>query len=616
MSAVGVTCGRTVAIARRSLSSAFAIGGFLAACGAAFAFGLNAAEGGTMLVAAVWSASVAPFLPALAAFLAMDTWSEELRTGRVGVLLSSPVKERELVFGKFLGVWTSLLCTLAFALVSAVALLWHFAPQALEGVGVSGFLPGFIALAVQGALWCAVSVAASALFRNSAASACASLMVLVALPRGGWAALVAWMPGGAAHLGEMPLDAHVIDAASGVLPVGVWASYAILVLAALFACTKAVALVRLVGRGGVSLRASTAFSILLAAIAASLAIMLASHVETTVELPVGDGAVRLSRRTAGILSESSGVISLSCFMPRGDARFRQAHRLARALSRAAKATGGVRIDVRHVDPRWDLGAAERLIRSGAEPGSLVFEKGSRCVSVPVGDGAGERECALAIQSIAMPPQRRSVYWTAGHGEASFEAYGAAGMSDIARELARGGYRNFTADLATDSQIPQDCALVVVAGAKDDFSRAELGAVDAYLKRGGRMLVLSGSVDHGGVSSLLPAWGIRASAQTIPGARTISGSDVIVTDFTDHPIASRLKGSRIVLERPLSFSNSAAADTGRGADRIEFLPVARVGASAVAAVVERGSGMGSDLALRPTRIVVVGDAGFASNGALA
>ena len=39
-------------------------------------------------------------------------------------------------------------------------------------------------------------------------------------------------------------------------------------------------------------------------------------------------------------------------------------------------------------------------------------------------------------------------------------------------------------------------------------------------------------------------------------------------------------------------------------------------SVVVASVERGGGAGSDVALRPTRIVVIGDSGFVLNGSLA
>lgn len=77
----------------------------------------------------------------------------------------------------------------------------------------------------------------------------------------------------------------------------------------------------------------------------------------------------------------------------------------------------------------------------------------------------------------------------------------------------------------------------------------------------------------------------------------------------------LKGSRIVLERPVTFSPSAVVGSGTGADSIGFSSVAKVGDQTVVAALERGMGTGRDLAIRPTRIVIAGDASFALNGSL-
>ena len=116
--------------------------------------------------------------------------------------------------------------------------------------------------------------------------------------------------------------------------------------------------------------------------------------------------------------------------------------------------------------------------------------------------------------------------------------------------------------------------------------------------------------------MLPAWGVRPLDVSIEGAKTLSGTDVIASDFSDHPISAPLKGSRIVLERPVSFEPSAAVGTGAGADSIEFLAVAKTRGAVVAAAVERGAGAGRDLAIRPTRLVVLGDSTFVQNAALA
>ncbi len=616
MSPVRVTVLRTVGRMRSLYSSAFSVAGFLAAAAALFAFRLNDAEGGRLAVSSIWAMSVAPFLPALAAVLAMDVWSDERQSGRIEMLLSAPVRERDLTFGKFLGVFVATVVCIVLSFMTTLVALRISAPETLAGVGNFSFCPALFALMLQSALWCAVSVAASALFSHAATAACASLLMLVGVPRGGWAALIAWAPQGRTAFGEMPLDAQVLDMSSGLFSTGTLVSYLVLTAVFLFTASKAVAALRLAGRGAMSLRLSTLFAVLLSFVFTALAATLAHRLDLKLDIPFAAGGETFSARTRSILEEAHGNMTVTCFLPRSDARFREIGHFLRSLRSQSAALGGMDIELRYVDPHWDIGSSERLVRLGAKEGSVVFERGRRVAVLSLSDGFGERICASAILRLTMPPQRRNVYWTVGHGENSPSEYGSWGMSDIARDLARDGYRNVAIDLAgEEASIPSDCALIVVAGAKDDFSRAEIGRIDTYLRSGGRMLVFASNAESGGVASLMPGWGLRASSTSVAETRTISGTDVMVGEFSEHPITKPLEGSRILLERPLAFMPSAAAEAGAGADRIEFTALARSGSSVVAAVLERGAGAGSDLSIRPTRIVVVGDAGFVVNGQL-
>ena len=615
MSAVRITAFRTIGRARNVLSTAFAVAGFLSASALFFAYRLEAAEGSGLSASVLWASSVAMVLPALVALLAMDVWSEERLSGRIEGLLSLAVRERDYVIGKFFGVLAVTTGTLLLSLLGTAGTLFLLAPRALDGSGFVGFLMALAPLFVQSVLWCAVCVMLSAMFRHAATVACAALLLTVVLPRSVWAGLMRWSSAGRSVFGEFPLDEHVVDIASGMLPVGTVLAYFVLSGVALFIASKLVASSRLTGRRALGLRFSTGVTVLLAMAVVILAVPLLQKVNPTVDFSV-PGTISLSQRTRSIITESSGSVSVTCFLPRDDVRFRTAGRLLRQLQREAESLGGARIALRFVDPRWDLGAAERLVRNGVTGECLVFEKGRRRVILPFDEDCGERACASAIRQISSPLQRRNVYWTVGHGESSFDSYDAFGMSDIARELYGEGFHNERIDLAAAQQIPGDCALILIAGAKDDFSRVEIGRLDSYLRGGGRLLVLVGSASSGGVTSLLPSWGIRPSDVRIKDAKTLSGSDVLVSDFADHPIAASLKGSRIVLERPVSFSPSAVVGKGSGADSIAFRSVARADSSVVVASVERGGGAGSDVALRPTRIVVIGDSGFVLNGSLA
>ena len=634
MSPVRATMRRTVGMARSLFSCTLAVVGFMALSAVAFAFGLESAEGGRLPLSVVWAASVSPLLPVLAAVLAMDVWSDERMTGRIDLLLSVSVRERDLMLGKFLGVLAMFALTLVLTLASTLGALWFCAPQTLAGAWLGSFCLALFALFLQGVSWCAISVALSALFARAAVAACAAVALLVAVPRSLWAGLMMLAPSGRTAFGEMPLDAHVIDFASGLIPVGTALGYAAVSLTALFVGVKSVAACRLVGRGARTLRLSTGLSVVLSLVLCGLALLLFNKVSPVLDLSVSGASSALSPRTCSILAEFGEGVRITCFLPRNDSRFRPVSHLLRQFRRESQSFGGSGIELRFVDPRWDIGAAERLIRSGVEENCLVFEKGRRIVSVPIagpadkdrldaraqgsdeGEVFGERLCAATIRRVSAPLQRRSVYWTTGHGETAFDAYGALGLTDIARDLAFEGFRNLPIDLAATAKAPKDCALIVIAGAKDDFSRAEIGWLDAYLRDGGRLLVLLASSKSGGVVSMLPSWGIRPRDLPLHGQKTLTGSDVLVSEFSNHAISAPLQGSRIVLERPIAFEPSAVAEAGTGADRIDFVSVASVGPAAVVAAVERGGATGRDLALRPTRIVVVGDASFALNGPLA
>jgi len=615
MSPVSVTCRRTLSRLRNLYTTALLAGGFLAASAAVFAFALAAAEGTHQALSSVWALSVAPFLPVLAAFFAADAWCEERQSGRIDLLLTVAVREREIVLGKAVGVWFALAVVTLLSLASCLLTLAFLAPAAFAGVRVASFVPALFILGLQGALWTAVSVAVSTMFARTFAAVATSLAVLVGLPRGLWAAALQWMPGGRLQLGEMPLDAMVADVASGLVPTGIVLLFVILTALFLFLSSKGTAFLRLPGRGSRKARLSTSVAMVLSVVCAVACSALAFRLDTPLDLQL-DSVQTVSARMRRVLSDTSGRVTVTAFLPRKSPEFRTVARYLRALKRQADTSGGLALTVQFVDPEWDIGAAGRLVRLGVKENAVVFEKGSRLVSVGVRDGADDGIVGSALRSVALPPQHRDVYWTTGHGEAAFDSYGPWGVSDIARVLVRNGYCNRALDLSADRAIPADCALIAIAGARDAFSRTELARLDAYLRGGGRLLVLMGPSAEGGVSALLPAWGVRPLTARLTGARTLSGMDVIVTDFADHAVSAGFEGARLVLEKPLAFEPSAAVKSGTGADRLTFSPLASVGGVHVMAAVERGGAAGADLAVRPTRIVVVGDPTFVENGQLA
>ncbi len=612
--AMRVTWARTMGRARNVYMTAFSVAGFLFVAAVLFAYQMGEAEGTAVKLPAVWALGVSWVLPVLAAFLGMDVWSEERRTGRIDFMLTVAADESQFVWGKFLGVWTWVLMSVVIFWVFTMVGLMVAAPQALKGIEWVSFVPALVILFLQSALWSAVAVMMSAMTRQGAVAALMSVGLMVALPRGLWALALVWLPQGRITLGEMPLDAQVMDFSSGAISVGILVSYVIVTVGVLYIATNVVKGYRLVGKKARGMRRATGVIILLTCVMMALGVSFVTRMDFGMEVPVLSGT-RFSERTRAVLAEAHGEVEVTCFLPRRHAAWRSVGQFTRALAREAEMLGGVRLVVHYVDPRWDVAAAARLVREGVAEDSLVFRRLRRRIVLPLKDGVSERNCASAILSLTMPPGRRTVYWTRGHGEIAFDDYSSWGMSDMARELSREGYQNEAIDLTEKKEVPTDAALVIVAGAKEDFSRAEMGALNGYLRQGGRMFVLMDASGTGGVAQMLPALGMRVQVQVLGATKAFAGGEVVVKEFSDHAIVAPLGASQIVLDKPVTFEASSAAAGIAGVDRVEFAPLAKVGSAVVAALVERGAGAGEDLALRPMRIAAIGDATFVLNGQL-
>ena len=666
MRTVRVVTMRTFGALAGSLSTTLAVAVFLGVSGGLFAKALLGGEGGLTPVAVLWALAAAPALPVLTALLTMRLVADERMSGRIDLTLSAPVREREFVLGKFLGAWLYAALALVLYLTVPLVLLPVSAPALAAHLTWDVFLPAWAALVLQAALWCACGLFASACLRHAAVAAVVSIALTVVLPDAAYQAAFTWLRAFRVRFSEQPFTGHLVDLSTGLVQLSTVFLYFAFTVCALFAASKALALLRLAGRGWRGARLSTACAILLGLAFTVCAVVFVDRFDFSLELP-SRGGFAASDRTRQILAETSGEsVSVTCFLSRRAPAYPAVRRLLRGLEATARGVAGVQLEVAGVDPRWDLGAAGRLVKAGVPEGTIVFQRGRRQVKVAVDDlfavstngtlavtteGLFEAEsaCATAVQRLSVAGRRGTLYWTTGHGESSADSYDAVyGMSDIARELRQNGYRIKTIDLSQSATVPEDCAVLVVAGAREPFSRTETQRVDGFLRGGGRLLVLAAATPNAGVGSLLADWGVQQLPCTaVSPSRTFNGADVLVTDFGDHAVTRPLEDCTLLFEgasvlRPTAAAATNAVETALAAsiDRTEFTALARTGAESwgesepevrpwvfdptveprgplvLAAALERGGGVAKDLAFRPTRIVVVGDATFALNGALA
>jgi len=158
----------------------------------------------------------------------------------------------------------------------------------------------------------------------------------------------------------------------------------------------------------------------------------------------------------------------------------------RFLDRCQMHTSNLRIEF--FDPELDILKKESLQLSNLSPqGALVLKCGTRERVInfsDVNDRLEEGAFTQALIYVARDSQPK-LYFLSGHDEPSL-----ASMSELSARLKEESYvvEEFTLNVL-DPQIPSDCSVLVINGPKGDLQLPEVKAIQDYLKRGGRMLVL-------------------------------------------------------------------------------------------------------------------------------
>jgi ABC-type uncharacterized transport system involved in gliding motility auxiliary subunit len=176
-------------------------------------------------------------------------------------------------------------------------------------------------------------------------------------------------------------------------------------------------------------------------------------------------------------------------------------------------------------------AAQRFNVQGA--GALYIENGENKTfvqSLSPRQELKETEVTAGIERALSKPEQ--IAWLQGHGEPDPQSWGQA-----YRSIRNKNYRVQPLVLA-QTPIPKETNLVAWIGAQKPLLPDELTALDRYLDKGGRLLLLAGPKAQLGADSLLQKWGITLEDRLVRSQRPDDGrigNGAIVTDYGDHPI---------------------------------------------------------------------------------
>ena len=298
----------------------------------------------------------------------------------------------------------------------------------------------------------------------------------------------------------------------------------------------------------------------------------------------------LSRRTHETLARLSGRVRIIAFFERNHVMVEPVRHLLEEYRAAALSNPDLTLDVIYVDPKRDLAMAEKVAREyEAELNAVIIDIGGASTVVRAnalvqedfdlwGGGGrrlvgfqGEGAISSALWSITRP-EKPVVYVTVGHGERETGSFHEqTGYSGIAREMKMDSLLVKPLLLVEAESVPEDAAVLLIAGPTTRFAAQEIRKVEQYLARGGRVLMLIDHESDGGLSGLVGEWGIELSDH-IGVDESLTGQVLVVSHYGNHPAAKHLRNTMTVFTTPRALHPSQESDGAR-ADRPVVTPLA-------------------------------------------
>jgi hypothetical protein len=387
------------------------------------------------------------------------------------------------------------------------------------------------------------------------------------------------------------------------------------------------------------------------------------------------GRYSLSDKTVNVLKDLKTPVQITVFMTAGTPLYPEVDDLLKRYRAKSPM-----ISVETLDPTRNLARSKTFVEEmGLRDFAVVFRAGEKKKIISkdriveydysrammggepsVKNFRGEQEFTSAILAVTQGKVPKVVF-TSGHGERKFDAPRERdGFSEVAESLKADnctveGWASLGA-----GAVPEGADLVVVAGPRSPFTEAEREVLKKYLDAGGRALLFldvefspgaGGALSDFGLAPLLSSMGLTLDSDVVvdpKNALPMMGAEtVFAKSYRAHPVTKLLTGMPVVfpLARSVSVSKApvpgwkatplveTSAD-GWGETNLKDLEKSGqpkkddkdiAGPVSLAAAVEQDDAPGApaeggakpaEVAKKKGRVVVFGDADWASNAGIA
>ena len=310
---------------------------------------------------------------------------------------------------------------------------------------------------------------------------------------------------------------------------------------------------------------------------------------------------KLSGQTLNLLSHLPGEVTLTAFLaPEADATGSLIQEDVQKLLEEYKYKGAGKVQVELVQPYLDFQAAQKLAEkfkltsnenvvlvqygersrilkvaemAEIDPGAMMTGGAARVKSF-----AAEEKISSAISGLVQGKPAK-VYVTAGSGEYNLISSDKdpAGYSLLAARMASQNVELLPLKLGEQEGVPADADAVMVAGPKFAFPAPSVAALQAYLGKPGRLLLLLDPGAPTGLEGILAEQGVVVDADKIfrKVAMLTSGGltqgvneETVGTRFSGHPAirwvenvggSLRFGASRSITIKPVVVANPVKAE---------------------------------------------------------
>jgi ABC-type uncharacterized transport system involved in gliding motility auxiliary subunit len=270
----------------------------------------------------------------------------------------------------------------------------------------------------------------------------------------------------------------------------------------------------------------------------------------------------LSPQTIQVLGNLKTEITATAFF-RTD---QPARRAAEELLKQYASYGGARFTWRAVDPDREPALARR---HGVEAyGTIVLETKTKSEKVL---DAEEEKLTNGLVKVTRAG-KRVVYVVQGHGEPDLANSDRPGFSEAKSAMEKTNYEVRPLPLAREGKVADDAAVVVLAGPRTELFAPEVAALEAYLGRGGKLLVMVNPpfpqrIQEDALRRFLGRVGVELGDNLVVELSPIGqvfgiGPEVpIIQQYDPHPITRDLAGITTLF--PLTRSLAGAKTLPQG-----------------------------------------------------